>query len=186
MIEINPLGAVLAVVFLGSMGTLFHWMFSLPPVMPQQVVTARRTVRALRRILVPVVQTVPAERAVELAARLGREQKAEIILVYVVEVPLLLPLEAPMPAQEQAGRDALKTAEFLVRQHNLPVRARILPARQAADGILRLAEEEEADAIVVGLGVKHRNVPDELGRTARDLLRRASCEVVLDKAPIKT
>ncbi len=38
---------------------------------------------------------------------------------------------------------------------------------------------------VVGLEVKRRNVPDELGQTARELIRRAPCEVVPDKAPIQ-
>ncbi|MDA8189499.1 MAG: hypothetical protein M0T85_15280, partial [Dehalococcoidales bacterium] len=95
-IQISSLGALLALVFVGAMSTLFYWMFHLPPVMPHRIVTVRRTVRALRRILVPVVETVPAERAVELACRIGEEQKAEIILAYVIEIPLTLPLNARM------------------------------------------------------------------------------------------
>ena len=184
MIEIHPLGVLLTIVFLGAMGTLFVWMFRLPPILPHQVITIRRTVTALRRILVPVVETVPAERAVELACRLGEEQKAEIILAYVVEIPLTLPLSAVMPEQEAAGREALQTAEVLVRRHNLPVRTRIIPARYAADGILHLAKDETADVIVMGVGVRRRAVPEQLGRTASEVLRRAPCEVILDKAPI--
>lgn len=184
-VEINPFGAGLAVIFLASMGSFFLWMFRLPSVLPRQAAEARQTVRALRRILVPVVETVPAERAVELACRLGEEQKAEIILAYVVEVPLILPLAAPMPAQEAAGRHALETAELLVRRHNLPVRWKMIPARHAADGILRLARDEGADVIVMGVGVKRRNMPSRVGRTASEVFFRAACEVVLDKVPIE-
>ena len=185
MPEISSIGVLLALVFLVSMGGLFLWMFRLPPTLPYEVVAARQTVKTIRRILVPVVETVPAERAVELACRLGEEQKAEIILVHVVEVPLILPMDAKMPAQEAAGRQALHTAELMVHRHNLPVRSRLIPARQAADGILKLAAAEDVDVIVMGIGVKRRNIPDNLGRTASELIRRAPCEVVLAKAPIK-
>lgn len=183
-IEINPLGAALALVFVASMSGLFRWMFNLPPLVPRQVVTVKRTVRALRRILVPVVETVPAERAVELACRLGHDQGAVIILAYVVEVPLTLPINASMPAQEKAGAQALRTAELVVRSHHLAVQSRMIPSRYAADGILRLAEDEDADVIVMGMGIKRRPIPDQFGRTANEVLRRARCEVVLDKAPI--
>ncbi len=184
-IQISSLGALLALVFVGAMSTLFYWMFHLPPVVPHRIVTVRRTVRALRRILVPVVETVPAERAVELACRIGEEQKAEIILAYVIEIPLTLPLNARMPDQEAAGRKALDTAEMLVQRHNLPVRSRMIPARHAADGILHLTQDEDADVIVMGVGVKRRAAPEQLGRTAEEVIRRAPCEVVLDKVPIQ-
>jgi nucleotide-binding universal stress UspA family protein len=167
------------------MVSLFLWMFRLPPVLPHQVVKVRRTVSALQRIIVPVVETVPAERAVEIAARLGQEQRAEIILVYVIEVPLTLPLSASMPVQETAAKDTLRTAEVLVRQHNLPVRTEMVPARHAADGILHVSRDEDADVIIMGVGVKRRSIPEQLGRTATEVLRRARCEVVLDKAPIE-
>jgi len=184
-IELNPVGCLLALIFLASMVSLYLWMFRLPPVLPHQVVKVRRTVSALQRIIVPVVETVPAERAVEIAARLGQEQRAEIILVYVIEVPLTLPLSASMPVQETAAKDTLRTAEVLVRQHNLPVRTEMVPARHAADGILHVSRDEDADVIIMGVGVKRRSIPEQLGRTATEVLRRARCEVVLDKAPIE-
>ncbi len=183
--QVEPLGVVLAVVFLVGLSSLFLWMFHLPPILPQEVVAVRRTVKALKRILVPVVETVPAERAVELACRLGHDQSAEIILAYVVEVPLTLPINATLPAQEAAGQHALATAEMLVRAHHLVAKSRVLSARHAADGILRLAEEEDADLIVLGTGLKRRLVPDSVGQTTSEVMRKAHCEVVVDKAPIR-
>lgn len=183
-IELSPLGILLAMVFLGSMAALFTWMFSVPPPMPRLAVTARRSVTTLRRILVPVVEAVASERAVELASRLGEAQKAAIILANVVEVPLTMPLSAPMPEEEARGREALEVAKTIVARHGLPVSTRVIRERYAADGILRIAREEAVNVIVMGLGVKKRLPPTDIGRTVMEVLHRAQCEVVVDKAPL--
>lgn len=177
------LGILLALMFLTAMGVLFRWMFRLPPVVPLGVVTARRSVAGLHRILVPVVETMASERAVELACRLGEDQKAEIILAFIMEVPMALPLQTPLPGLEAKGRQALDTAKFIVNQHNLVAKLRMMPQRTAADGILRIAREEQVDAIIIGLGQRRRPIPGPLGQTVWDVLHKAPCEVILDKMP---
>ncbi len=177
---LNPIGIALAVVFIVAMGLLFFWMFRVPPPVPLEVAAVRRSVAAMQRILVPVSGRLASERAVELACRLGEAQKAEIILVYVIEVPFTLSLNTPMPAEEARGQEALRTARFIVEQHGLPVRTRLIPHRYAWDGILRLSREERADAIVMSVG---RGGPGDevLGRTTQEVVRRAECEVILDR-----
>ena len=176
-------GVVLATMFVIAMVVLFWWMFKVPPAVPMGVVNARRSVTGLHRILVAVVETVASERAVELACRLGHEQKAEIIVAYVMEVPMSLPLQTPLPNLEAKGRQALDTAKFIINQHNLPAKMRIMPQRTAADGILRIAREEQVDVIVMGLGERRQPIPSPLGQTVWDVLRKAPCEVILDKVP---
>ena len=184
-VTLHPLGIILALLFVSSMSLLFFWMFRVPPLVPLGVVTARRSIAGIHRILVPVVETVVAERAVELACRLGEDQKAEIILASIVEVPMTLALSTPMPALEAEAKEALDMAAFIVQQHNLPVRSRVLPQRSAAEGILRIANEEQVDAIILGLGEKRGRLPTEqFGRTVADVLRKATCEVIVAKAPI--
>jgi len=181
---LHPLGIALAAVFTLSMSFLFWWMFHVPPQVPHEVATVRRSVAALHHILVPVSSRVTSERAVELACRLGAAQKAEIILAYVIEVPFTLPLAASLPAEETKGQEALRTARFIVEQHGLPVKTRIVPHRYAWDGILRLTREEQADAIVMSVG---RSQPggEVLGRTSQEVVRRADCEVILDKMAVR-
>lgn len=177
---LNPIGIALAVVFVAAMGLLFFWMFRVPPPGPLEVVAVRRSVAAMQRILVPVSDRLASERAVELACRLGEAQKAESVLAYVIEVPFTLSLNTPMPAEEVQGQGALRTARFIVEQHGLPVRTRLIPHRYAWDGILRLSHEEQVDAIVMSVG---RGGPEDesLGRTTQEIVRRAECEVILDR-----
>jgi len=90
-IQITFLGSLLAFIFAGSMGTLLWWMFHVPKAIPLAAAKARRAVGAIRRILVPTSGTLHSERGIELACRLGEEQKAEIYLIHIIEVPRTLP-----------------------------------------------------------------------------------------------
>lgn len=179
----NPIGVALAVAFVASMGFLFWWMFRVPPLVPREVAAVRRSVAAMERVLVPVSSKIASERAVELACRLGEAQKAEIVLAYVIEVPFTLSLGSPVPAEEERGEEALRTARFIVEQHGLPAKTRILPHRYAWSGILRIAKEEMVDAIVMGAGTGRPRLAEGMGRTAQEVIRRAECEVIVDKIP---
>jgi nucleotide-binding universal stress UspA family protein len=181
----HPLGIFLAVIFVISMGLLFRWMFHVPPQVPREVAAVRRSVAAMQRILVPVSGKIASERAVELACRLGEAQKAEIVLAYIIEVPFTLSLDASVPAEEARGQEALRTARFIVEQHGLPVRTKIVPHRYAWGGILHIAKEEMVDAIVMGIGLRRQQAAGEIGRTAQEILRHAECEVIVAKAPIR-
>jgi nucleotide-binding universal stress UspA family protein len=180
---LSPLGIALAAVFLGSMAALFWWMFKVPPLVPHEVAQVYRSVAAMERLLVPVSGRIASERAVELACRLGAPQKAEIILAYVVEVPFTLTLGSAVPSEESAGEAALRTARFIVEQHGLPVRTKMLPHRYAWSGILRIAQEELVDAIVMGAGAERPGPAEGMSRTAREVMRKAGCEVIVDKIP---
>ena len=180
---LHPLGIFLAAIFVTSMVLLFYWMFRVPPAMPREVAAVRRSVAAMQRILVPVSGKIASERAVELACRLGEAQKAEIVLAYIIEVPFTLSLGAPVPTEEARGQEALRTAQFIVEQHALPVKTRLIPHRYAWGGILRLVREEMADAVVMSVGTgRPGSAEGMMGRTAQEVLKRAECEVILDKA----
>jgi nucleotide-binding universal stress UspA family protein len=180
---LDPIGIVLAIVFVVSMAALFWWMFKVPPLVPREVAVVYRSVAGMERLLVPVSGRVASERAVELACRLGAPQKAEIILAYVIEVPFTLSLGTAVPSEESSGEAALRTARFIVEQHGLPVRTKMLPHRYAWSGILRIAQEEAADAIVMAAGVSRARPAEGIGRTAQEVMRRAGCEVILSKVP---
>lgn len=180
---LNPIGIGLAILFVFLMVNLFRWMFKVPPHLPPTVIKARLSVTAWQRILVPVTEGVAAGRAVELACRLGAAQKAEIVLLYVVEVPMTLSLSTPMPAEEAKGREVLQTASHIVVQHSLPVQMQVIPHRYVWGGILHLAREQQVDAIVMHVGSGRAGSTDGIGRTAQEVLKRAECEVVLHRAP---
>ena len=179
----SPLGIVIAVVFLVAMVGLLRWMFRVPRPVREEVARAHRAPDILRRILVATIGTFESQRAVELACRLGHEQQAEIILVYVVEVPRTLGLGASLPGVEEKAREALDTAAEIVRLHGLEPRPIVWRARLSGDGVIAAARDNNADIIVIGVGPRRSRVTGGWGRTSDVLLQRAPCEVVFDKLP---
>jgi nucleotide-binding universal stress UspA family protein len=180
-IHITFIGALLAFVFATSMGPLLWWMLHVPKAIPLAAARARRTVGAVKKILVPTSGTPYSERGIELACRLGEEQKAEIYLVTVIEVPRTLPLEAPMPEAEAKAEDIIKRGEAIVELRGLPGKGEVRRGRVAGEEIIRAAKDWEADMIVMGIRSQIRMAQDILGRDSDLVLRRAPCEVILDK-----
>ena len=173
-------GIVLATVFAAAMSGIMFWMFRLPVQLSAPVARIRRALDASRRIMVPVVDAPYSGRGVELACRLGQEQKAEISLVHVIEVPRTLPLGAPLPVAEEAAERVLQTTREIVELHGLIASTYVERAREAGEGIIRAARDQAADLIVMGVRPKVGST-ETLGRTGAVLLRQAPCEVVLDR-----
>jgi nucleotide-binding universal stress UspA family protein len=187
MVQLHPIGILLGLVFVTAIGALFFWMFRVPPAMPLPVVKVRRSLTAVHKILVPVGVTIPSERAVELACRLGHDQKAELVLVHVITVPYTLALDTALPAEEKEAHEALELGCLIAERYGVRAHTRIIRERRAADGVLQVAREEEVDAIVLGVGVKRR-VPgpgSEWGQTTAAIVNRAQCEVIVDKVPME-
>jgi len=182
-IRIDPIGLIIALLFAGSMGGLLIWMLRLPANIPAAAAKARRSVFAIKRILVPTVGLPYSERAVELACRLGQEQKADVILVHVVEVPRTMPLGVPLPEAEAEAAKALERAESIVTLHGLKSQKILQRARIAGEEIARIPAKEEADMIVLGARAKVGLRDEILGRTSDLVLRHAPCEVIIDKLP---
>ena len=180
-IQITFLGGVLAFVFTGSMGILLWWMLHVPRVIPQAAAKARRAVGAIKKILVPTSGSPYSERGIELACRLGEEQKAEIYLINVIEVPRTLPLEAPLPEAEAKAKNIIKEGESIVSLRGLSAKGEVRRGRVAGEEIIRAAKDSEADLIVMGIRSEIRMAKEILGRTSDLILHRAPCEVILDK-----
>ena len=184
--QITFLGALLAFFFATSMGILLWWMLHVPRAIPQAAAKARRAVGAIKKILVPTSGSIYSERGIELACRLGEEQKAEIYLVNVIEVPRTLPLDAPLLEAEIKAGDVIKRGEEIVSLRGLPVRAEVKRGRVAGEEIIRIAKDRDADLIVMGIRSEIRMAQEILGRTSDLILRRAPCEVIVDRLSAET
>jgi APA family basic amino acid/polyamine antiporter len=182
-VEITFLGTFFASIFALAMGGLIWWMLHPPEALKPLVAKAYRSVDALKRILVPTTGMPYSDRGVELACRLGAMQKADIVLTYVIEVPRTLPLNAPLPEADAKAEEALNRAVEIVQLHELEAVPLVERAREAAEGIIRAAKDNQVDLIVLGMRTDIRGGQAALGRTTESLLRRAPCEVVVDKLP---
>jgi len=186
MVRLDTWGILLGLSFLALTAGVFFWMFRLPRPSPRTAARGHSSVEGLPRILVPIVDAITSERAVELACRLRNGQKADLVLVHVIEVPNTLPLDAAMPDLDNMGREALEMGRVIAHRYGYNTRTYIVHHRHTAQGVLQVANEENVDAIVLCDGVEKSPVSRAWGKIDAEILRRANCEVFLDKVPTAT
>ena len=178
---LSPLGIALAVAFAAGLAGTLGWMLRVPPPAPRGATTTVRSVQAIRKVLVPIIDLGASIRAVELAARVNQGHKAQMIIVYVHEIPLQSPLV--IPDRDPRVQKALDAAAFLAMQHAIEPDTRVAAARQAGHRIVEIAREEGVDLIVMGISYQYRPNEGTLGRIADHVIRDAPCEVLIDRVP---
>ncbi len=180
----HPLGVLIAFIFIAILALTLFWMLHLPKAMTQEVARAVFSVQATRRIIVPILDLFYTERAVELACRMGKQQNADIVLAYIVEVPRLVTLNSALPPEiEERARQALQHAQSIVARHGLKCITTVLRAREASDRINMAVRTYEGDIVVLGVQASDRPLPSIFTRTAEALMRHPPCEVLIDSVP---
>ena len=180
---LDPIGIGIACGFAVVMSGLIWWMLHPPAPVQAAVAKALRGVSLVRRILVPVRGSSYNERAVELACRLGAEQKAEVIACHVLVVPLALPLSTPLPPEEKRAGEILDRAKEIVEHHGLPARTVLQRERDVARGVLRVAQDCDVDMVVFGVNPKQLAAGEAVGKATEQLLRKSHIEVIVDMHP---
>jgi APA family basic amino acid/polyamine antiporter len=159
-----------------------------------------------RSLLVPVFGTELDDDIVATAGRLAAAEQEDggdagdgsrLALVYVVEVPLALPLDAELPAErEEEARRALERARDVAEEYaDVEVSTETIRARKVGAGIVEAARRSEAEAIVIGgepptkirggarLGGIGAAKPAEIGAATEYVLMKAPCQVLLTAPP---
>jgi APA family basic amino acid/polyamine antiporter len=157
-------------------------------------------------ILVPVFGTKLDDDIVATAGRLAAAEQAEsgkdeedarLELVYVIEVPLTLPLDAALPPErEEEARRALERAREVGEEYeDVGVSTEIIRARKVGAGILEAARRSGSEAIVIGgepptkirggakIGGIGAAKPAEIGAATEYVLKKAPCRVLLTAPP---
>ena len=156
-------------------------------------------------ILVPVFGTKFDDDIVATAGRLAAAEAdgdskagtSRMDVVYVIEVPLTLPLDAKLPKErEEKARRALARAREVGEEYeDVEVSTDVIRARKVGAGILEAARRGDAEAIVIGgeppskirgggvFGGIGAAKPAEIGAATEYVLKKAPCRVLLTAPP---
>ncbi len=135
------------------------------------------------QILVPVVGTRVSDMMMVLACQLAKEKKSSIDGVYVIEVPLNLPLDARLTQERAKAERIMNAAALIASQFKITFRPHIVAARQAGRAIVDQAVELRSEVIILGMARKRRIADRIFGRTIDYVLDHAPCEVLLNMVP---
>jgi universal stress protein A len=145
----------------------------------------RPTPFALRKILVPIDFSQCSRKALQYAVPLAQQFGASLVLVYVMPVHYYVgsefgPLDVPVPETELLRNSADQLAQFAQREIGERVQSKCQVLRgQPVHELVRAAQEEQADLIVLSThghtGLKHVL----LGSVAENVVRYALCPVLV-------
>ena len=138
----------------------------------------------LKRILVAASGNGADEEAVKLACNLAKKSKAEVYVVYVIEVKRSLPLDAVIESEIQKAEEVLTRAEDIAAERDCEVETDLIQAREAGSAIVDEAIERDVDLILMGLTYKTRFGVFDLGRAVPHVLKEAPCRVLLCRDPV--
>ncbi|HUV05519.1 MAG TPA: universal stress protein [Armatimonadota bacterium] len=140
-------------------------------------VAVARGKRAVPVVLVPLIGLW--RRAVQFAAVEAASRRAELHLLYMLEIPRTLPLGVPMPDMEQKARDTLTEAEKALKRRGVKVRRLTIRTRDIVEGVAKYAGETKPDLLVVAYS--KADMAREAGRfTAIDTFcHDAPCDVAI-------
>ncbi len=155
-------------------------------------------------ILVPILGTALDDDIIQTAGRLAGETRddiesegAVIEAIWVFEIPLALPMDAPLPdAQVKRAREALARAKLVGEEYEgVEVATAIVRARRAGEAIVREARRRGVEAIVLAaeessrvrggslLGGRGGPLDNYVGDVSRYVIAKAPCRVILTAPP---
>ncbi len=138
----------------------------------------------VRTILVPILATSPSG-LLEMACKFAREDRSQVTALYVIEVPMALPLSAPLPKETAAAQRALDRAQAIAAEYGVPIETRVVQARLAGRLIVETAEDVKADLILLEAGRRKQLGEILFGRTVDYVLRNAPCRVLVSNLPVE-
>jgi APA family basic amino acid/polyamine antiporter len=155
-------------------------------------------------ILVPILGTPLDDDIIQTAGRLAGETRddlesdgAVIEAIWVFELPLALPMDAPLPeAQVKRAREALARAKLVGEEYEgVEVATAIVRARRAGEAIVREARRRGVEAIVLAAEESSRvrggslfggvggPLENYVGDVSRYVIAKAPCRVILTAPP---
>jgi APA family basic amino acid/polyamine antiporter len=155
---------------LGSMGQLSIEKIKIPEYHPMR----------LKHILV-TARTLGNTEALQTACQLAKSSGAKLTAVYILEVPLSLPIHASLGKRERAGELALKRAEAIAREYHLSIDLKLVRARGIETALLEMIDQSGYDMVIVAAQKTEFKQLSSFAVQAEKLLKHAPCRVIFCK-----
>lgn len=137
----------------------------------------------MKTALVPVTGTPLDEIAVGIACDIVKPNRGSVWILYVIEVPLHLPLDAEMAAEAARGERVLQNMERIGKSHKCKVEGEILQARSLAPAVVDESSQRGADMVVIGAPYQEHFGTPTMGDVVPYLLKYNPSPVLVYRGP---
>ena len=139
---------------------------------------------AQTKIMVALHAQDHVEGLMRVASEMARGASAEVIGLHVVEVGLALPLDAESQALDRPGKELLALAQQVASdKFRINISTRLVRAREAGPAIVREAEDQAVDLIILGYRKKTYVAKTLLGSAVEFVTEYSPCRVIVQTVP---
>ncbi|MBN1375812.1 MAG: universal stress protein [Dehalococcoidia bacterium] len=121
--------------------------------------------------------------AVEMACKIGRNNKTKIHIVFVMEMNRSLPIDAIIKNDVEKAEQVLMQAEEYATENDFEVETEIIQARDVGPAIIEVARQQNMDLIIMSTSYKKRFGSFTLGSAIPHVLEEAPCRVMICREP---
>jgi len=136
-------------------------------------------------ILVLVSDDENASQTVDFSARLASREKSNLVIIYVIEVDLVLPVTADLDSEVQRAEDLLRRLKSDSGYSNNLIETQLLQGREKGTALVDEAVAQDAEAIVVSVDYDRLLGAFEISEDNRYILEHAGCAVWLVRQPLE-
>ena len=138
----------------------------------------------IKRLLLPIKGQRVDEHALEFACNLVRQDHGCVCLLSVIEVPREYAVDAELPVEVAHSEALLRSGEAYLKSRKVKVEADLLQARDSGPAIVREAQEEGVDAILLGLPYRRKQDALNHNGAAAYILEHSTCPVLIFREPM--
>jgi len=180
-LALDPLGGIIGLVIVASIGTTLYRMLHAPSSATEIFAkhAAEQAKEITGNVLVVFSAAIHSEVLMALAARMAKGRQAELVAIYVIEVPYTLPIDADLPSEERQALEVLTAAEEIGRKAGIEIRTRTVRDRQTGPAVIQAAREENPSLIVMGTYREHRYAGAPLGLAIDYVLGETHTDVLI-------
>ena len=181
MVTVDPLGTILGVAIIAAISSTLYTMLHAPSSRTEMIAAhaAEQAQEITGVILVVFSSHIHSEVLMALAVRMAKGRQAQLVAIYIIEVPLTLPIDAELPQEERAALEVLTAAEAIGRKAGLEIITSTIRDRQAGPAVIAAAREENASLIVMGTYREHRYAGAPMGQAIEYVLGQTETDVLI-------
>ncbi len=135
-----------------------------------------------KNILV-IARSTTGTDGLQAACQMASAQGAKITALYVLEIPLSLPIDAPIPDRELLGAAALKRAEAIGREHHVPIDLQLIRSRTLEGALKGYLQEHPFDLVLLQVLSRELHEAGSFAAKAERFLHESGARVWLCKEP---
>ena len=136
-------------------------------------------------ILVLVSDDENASQVVDFSVRLASREKSNLVIIYVIEVGLVLPVTADLDSEVQRAEDLLRRLKSDSGYSKNLIETQLLQGREKGTALVDEAVAQDAEAIVVSVDYDRLLGAFEISEDNRYILEHAGCAVWLVRQPLE-